>query len=312
MFDNITLKPGEGKKEQKPITASEMLKREAALSVALRSERGLSKIAAALASPVKKHLDYVPVFRKLAVVEPIPDGALMYFDQDIPEFVAAQVADNGTSVLLECSANRVFVWERQFVARPKVAFKELYIRKYKVLNRAKERLMQSLGLKEDLTGFSMLHTMATVYNTEVQLSSQLTKHGLARAMTQVERHRLVVKNILLSPFGIQGIRRWQWQDLDETAREEVRKRGYLGSMWGADFFVSDQIQYDTATNLTYAYVLAEPEKLAWMPIRKEADVMAADLTDQLLLGFVGYELLGQLVHNGWGVARVRFEANGSI
>lgn len=312
-MDNINLKPSERKAEdRKPITASDMLKREAALSVALRSERGLSKIAAALASPVKKHLDYIPVFRKFAVVEPIPDGALMYFDSDIPEFIAAQVADNGTSVLLECAANRVFVWERQFVARPKVAYKELYIRKYKVLNRAKERLMQSIGLREDLTGFSMLHSMATVYNTEIQLSSQLTKHGLARGMSEVEKHRLVVKNILLSPFGIQGIRRWQWTDLDEAAREEVRKRGYLGSMWGADFFVSDQIQYDTGTHLTYAYIMAEPEKLAWMPVRKEADVMAADLPDQLLLGFVGYELLGMLVHNGWAVSRVRFDYTGSI
>jgi hypothetical protein len=297
---------------RKPVTASDMLRREAALSVALRSERGLAKIAAALSSPVKKHLDYVPVFRKFAIVEPIPDGALMYFDSDIPEFVSAQIADNGTSVILECAANRVFVTEKQFVSRPKVAYKELYTRKYKVLNRVKERLMQSIGLREDLNGFSLLHTASVASNSEIQLSSQLTKHGLARAMTEVEKHRLVVKNILMSPYGIQGIRRWQWQDLDEQAREEVRKKGYLGSMWGSDFYVSDQIQYDSATDVTYAYLMAEPEKLAWMPIRKDADVQAADLPDQLLLGFVGFELCGQLVHNPWAVSRVKFLGNGSI
>lgn len=312
-MDKLDLKMEKVESTRRAASVSDMIRKEAALSLALRSERGLTKIAAALANPVKKHLDHVPVFRKFSVVEPIPDGMKIYFDSDIPEFVAVKVADNGTSLMLECAANRVDLDEIQFVTRPKVAYKELYIRKYKVLNRVKERLLQGLGLREDLTGFAMLHAAATVTNTEIDLTSNiLTKHGLAKAMTEVEKHRLVVKNILMSPFGVQGIRRWQWQDLDETAREEVRKRGYLGSMWGADFYISDQVQYDTGTDITYAYCMAEPDKLAWMPIRKDADVVAADRPDDLLLGFVGYELLAMIVHNAWAVSRIKFDATGDL
>lgn len=292
---------------------NKMMRKEAALRAAFRSERGLQKIGAALANPVKKHLDYVPVGRRFSVVEPYPDGLAIYYDADIPEFTATLVGANGSTGVIECTAGRVFMDEIEFVVRPVVPYRELYIRKYKVLNRAKERLQQGIGLREDLYIFAALHTAATATNTEQVVATTLTKHALAKGFTQIERHRLIVKYVLLSPYGIQGIRRWQWADLDETAREEIRKTGYLGSLWNADFYISDQILYDAApANTTYAYIMTEKEKLAWFPIRKDADVTAADQPWYLYLGFVGYELAAFTVHNSWGVARVKFDATGDL
>lgn len=298
--------------QRRQASLANLMRKEAALTIALRSERGLQKVAAALANPVKKHLDYVPVFRKFGVVEPIPDGMKIYFDNDVPEFTALQVGKDGTTKIEEIEVGRVDVEEIQFVTRPKVPYRELFIRKYKVLNRTKERLQQGLGLREDLYGFNLLHANCIVRNTEMAVPTQLTKHALAKGMTEVEKRRNIVKSILLSPFGIQGIRRWQWQDLDETAREEIRKTGYIGSMWGADFFVSDQVLYNTADDTTYAYCIAEPDKFAWIPIRKDADVVAADNPDNLLLGFVGYEMLGMIVHNSYASSRVKFYALGDL
>lgn len=300
-----------GSQKRQAILADQMRK-EAKLSLALRSERGLQKIAAALANPVKKHLDYVPVFRKFAVVEPIPDGQKIYFDNDIPEFIAVQMGPRGNVSITELIVGRTDVDEIEFVTKPKVPWRELYFRKYKVLNRAKERLQQGLALREDNTGFSLLHTNSTVVNTEIQLTSQLTKHGLAKTFSEIERHRNIVRSILVSPFGIQGIRRWQWVDIDETAREQIRKTGYIGSLWGADFYISDQVQFDSDTGLTYAYAITEPDKFAWMAMRKDADVTAADNPDLQLLGFVGWEFLGMIVHNPLGSARCRFDSAGDL
>ena len=108
----------------------------------------------------------------------------------------------------------------------------------------------------------------------------------------------------MSPYGIQGIRRWQYEDIDNVAREEIRKSGYLGSIWDADIYINDQV-----TSGTF-YIIAEPEFTAWMPIRRDVDVIPADRPDDLLLGFVGYELLGMTVHNGKAVAKGTFNTAG--
>lgn len=41
-----------------------------------------------------------------------------------------------------------------------------------------------------------------------------------------------------------------------------RETGYLGNLWGADFYVSDQVAYGTM------YVMTSPKFLAWMPFRR--------------------------------------------
>ena len=47
----------------------ELMRKEAAISLALRTHTGLAKLAAALANPVRKYLDYVPIYRRIAVTD---------------------------------------------------------------------------------------------------------------------------------------------------------------------------------------------------------------------------------------------------
>jgi hypothetical protein len=172
------------------------------------------------------------------------------------------------------------------------------------MKRVKERLEQGMALREDLYGFSLLETASQQVNTTIVVTTYLTKDALAKAMTEVEKHRLRVKSILMSPYGVQGIRRWDWQMIDNAAREEIRKSGYLGSIWDSDIYINDQV-----TSGTF-YIIAEPEMTAWMPIRRDVDVVPADDPDNLLLGFVGYELLAMTVHNGRAVAKGTFNTAG--
>lgn len=281
-----------------------MLRREADLQAAMKNPTGLHKIAANLASPVRKYLDYIGIFRKFAVTEGWPDGMPMIYDNDIGEFTAVKIGKNGTTRIIEVEVERTTLDEFEIVVRPKVPYAELYKRLYQVMKRVKERLEQGMALREDLYGFSLLETASQQVNTTIAISTYLTKDALARAFSQVEKHRLRVKSILMSPFGIQGIRRWDYQTIDNVAREEIRKSGYLGSIWDADIYINDQV-----TSGTF-YIIAEPEFTAWMPIRRDVDVIPADDPDNLLLGFVGYELLGMTVHNGRAVAKGTFDING--
>lgn len=285
-----------------------LIRKEAALSRALETEAGLRKIAANMANPVRRKLDYKGIFRKFCVVEQMPDGVPLIFDRDQPEVPALKIGVLGAVRSIEMKGTRVELTPFEIAARPKIPYAELYNRRYRALDRAKDRLIQGMELREDLIGFGLLEAGATVGgalgNTVINVAGMLDRDGLAKGFTQIEKNRLPVAAVLMSPFGTQGIRRFQFQDLDQTGMQEVRESGYLGSIWGADFYVSDQIPAGTV------YILTAPKFLAWMPIRKDVDVIPADDPDNLRLGFVGYWLGGLTLHNSLGVAKVAFNSAG--
>ena len=74
----------------------------------------------------------------------------------------------------------------------------------------------------------------------------------------------------MSAYGTRDIRSWEWTVLDQLALQEIRETGYLGNLWGADFYVSDQVAYGTM------YIMTSPKFLAWMPFRRDTQVIPAD------------------------------------
>jgi len=277
-----------------------LLKKEAALTQALQSAAGLNKIAANMANPVRFHLDYKGIFRKFAIVEQIPDGVPMIYDKDQPMAPAVKVGKVGAPRMIEMVGQRVEVFPFEIVCNVKVPYQELHSRRYRALDRAKDRLIEGMELREDLIGFGLLNSAATLVNTPVTTAGVYDRDLQARAFNEIERNRLTVGSVLMSTAAVMGIRRLQFQDLDQIGMQEVRETGYLGSFWGADYYVTDQIPQG------YSYALTSPKYLAWIPIRKDADVIPADDPDNIRLGFVGYLLEGMTVFNAYGVEQMQF------
>jgi len=289
------------------IARQQQMAKSAAIDSAFRTSGGTAKVAAALLNPVKKHLDYVAINRRIAVPEMIPEGAIAYFDADIEEFSAIKVGRDGVSRKIVCEAVRTQVEPFEIWAKPKVPYRELRIRKFKVLERTRERLKQGMGIREDLILLALMHDAAVSTNTQFSTTSYLSKTVLAQAAAQVERHRLFAASLIVNPQAISGIRRWDWNTIDELARTEIRRTGYIGNLWGANVFVTTLIDID-AFDRTYGYICAAPQFLAWIPIYADSEIIPADLPDQGLLGFNGYDLLGMVLHNVLAVSRVRFSA----
>jgi len=282
---------------------NELMRREAELDVALRSPRGLQKIAANLTNPVKKKLDYMAKCRRFGIVEPIADGQPMIFDNDIEEFTAVKIGLQGTSRLVEPESIRNELKGFELVSRTKIPYRELYVRKFKMLARAKERLTEGFGIREDLLFLGLLADAASTSSQTVTIATALSRLGLARAFTQIENNRLSVQSVMVEPHGIQGIRRWEYSVLDQAGMQTVRETGWLGKLWEAEFVISDQVTDGKA------YLLAPAEYLAWIPIRKDLDIQPADDPDNLLLGFTGYEFLDMLVHNALAVSELTFSTS---
>lgn len=280
-----------------------LAQKEQTVSRLLGTEAGLRRLGANMANPVRKRLDYKGIFRKFTVVEQIPDGVPMFYDKDFPEATAIKIGRGGSARIIEMVGERVTLEEFEIVTRPKIPYRELYVRRFRALDRTNDRLTEGMQLREDLLGFGLLETAANLAggNTPQVTPGTLDRTILAKAFAQVEQRRLQVGGVLMSAFGTMGIRRWDWQNLDQVAMQEVRETGYLGDMWGAQFYVSDQIPAGVV------YILTTPKFLSWMPIRKETEVIPADDPDNVRLGFVGYELLGMTVHNSWGVCKLTFD-----
>lgn len=279
------------------------LKREAILKKAMQTPTGIKKVASALSNPVRKKLDYVGISRKFVVSELWAEGMPMIFDRDVEEFTAVVVGKNGSVRYLEVEVERVTIEPFEVVVNPRIPYRELYSRLYQVVKRVKERIEQAMALREDLIFYGALDTASTAYHPVLSVATYLTKDALARTMTPLEYNRLVPQNILMTAYGIQGIRRWQYQDLDDVARAEVRKTGYLGSMWGTQMYITDQLSAGTG------YVMSSPEFLSWMPMRKEAEVIPADVPDNLVLGFLAYEYYGLIIHNVLACTKFTFNAS---
>ena len=201
--------------------------------------------------------------------------------------------------------------EFELTVKPKVPYKEMRIRKFKMVDRLKERLKQGMALREDNLWLSLFHTASTVVNTEQTASSGLSKDILAHGVAEIENNRLQAASIICNPAAVSGIRRWNRDQIDETARIEIREAGYLGRLWNSNFFITDLISINSSTKYTYAYILAGPQFLAWMPIRADGEIVPADRPDDNLFGFNGYSLMGMIVHNNKGAARVKFLSTGT-
>jgi len=278
------------------------LVREAVLTQALQTSAGIKKISANLGNPARFKLDYKAIFRNFVIVEQIPDGVPLIYDKDLPFVPAVKVGQGGATREIEMRGKRVEIKEFEISARPKLPYSELYSRRYRALDRMKDRLVEGMELREDLIGFSLIETASTLANTPQTTTSYLDRDTLALGYAQVEKNRLPVGSVLMSAFGTSSIRRWQYQVMDQAGMQEIRETGYIGNNWGADFYVSDQIPAGTV------YIMSTPKFCGWMPIRKDLDVIPADDPDNLRLGFVGYENLAMTWFNSLGATKVMFNS----
>lgn len=288
--------------KQRAEAVRKMLVREAVLTQALQTAAGLKKVAANLANPVRFKLDYKSIFRNFVIVEQIPDGVPLIYDKDLPFVPSVKVAKSGAARQIEMRGKRVEIESFEISARPKLPYSELYSRRYRALDRMKDRLIEGMELREDLIGFSLLETASTLVNTPQTTTGYLDRDTLALGYNQIERNRLPVSSVLMSSAGTSSIRRWQFQVMDQTGMQEIRETGYLGANWGADYYVTDQIPQGTV------YLMTSPKFLGWMAIRKDLDVIPADDPDNLRLGFVGYLNAGLTIFNALGVEKVSFNA----
>lgn len=267
------------------------------ISQAMASEQGRMQLASAMANPIRTSLDYQGIARKLLVVDPLPQGALPVYDRDV-DAKAFTVSKRGNSPEQLIEGERIQVPTFEVVAYPQVRFSQIKERRFNIIDRAQQRAKSDIMAVEDETCFSLIEAASNAVNPVTTVTGGLSRDAIASAFREVEKHDLAVTKIVMNAQAFADIRKWGQNEFDPVTQHEVLQTGTFGRLWSAEILLSKKVPLNTV------YVLADPEFVGVMPIRQDIQVIPADDTRRLRVGWVVYEEIGMSVVNAMSVAKI--------
>ena len=268
------------------------------ISQEMASEQGRMQLASAMANPIRTSLDYQGIARKLLVVDPLPQGALPVYDRDV-DAKAFTVSKRGNAPEQLIEGERIQVPTFEVVAYPQVRFSQIKERRFNIIDRAQQRAKSDIMAVEDETCFSLIEAASNAVNPVTTVTGGLSRDAIASAFREVEKHDLAVTKIVMNAQAFADIRKWGQNEFDPVTQHEVLQTGTFGRLWSAEILLSKKVP------LNAVYVLADPEFVGVMPIRQDIQVIPADDTRRLRVGWVVYEEIGMSVVNAMSVAKIK-------
>jgi len=289
--------------------------RDEMIKQALMTQEGKIALGQAMATPIRRNLDYQGVGRKALVVDPLPQGALPIYDRDI-DVAAVVVSSNGSAPESRVFGDRVTIPEFEIVSNPTVRIAEVKRRRFNIVDRAQQKARQEIQAQEDANVFAALDFAATTenaaqalaplaatVNASVSAQSGLQKSGMLNLKRQIDRWDLVTSKYFMNINEFTDILDWESAGsngasaVDPVTQRELLQTGLYGQIFGADIIVSKVVPAGTA------YACADPEFVGVMPVRQDIEVLPADEPKQLKLGWVVSEIVGIGIVNPRGVAK---------
>ena len=283
--------------------------RDEMIKQALMTQEGKIALGQAMATPIRRNLDYQGVGRKALVVDPLPQGALPVYDRDI-DVAAVVVSSNGTAPESRVFGDRVTIPEFEIVSNPTVRIAEVKRRRFNVIDRAQQKARQEIQAQEDANVFSALEFAGqstlggenAKQDLDTLTSGVLEKNGMLSLKRQIDRWDLVTSKYFLNINEFTDILSWESaggtgaSQVDPVTQRELLQTGLYGHIFGADIIVSKIVPAGTS------FACADPEFVGVMPVRQDIEVIPADEPKQLKLGFVVSEIIGIGIVNPRGVA----------
>jgi len=284
--------------------------RDEMIKQALMTQEGKVALGQAMATPIRRNLDYQGVARKALVVDPLPQGALPVYDRDI-DVAAVVVSSNGSAPESRVFGDRVTIPEFEIVSNPTVRIAEVKRRRFNVIDRAQQKARQEIQAQEDANVFSALEFAGDSAlggeNASQTLDlaaarGNLSKAGMLDLKRQVDRWDLVTAKYFMNINEFTDILGWESagaagaSQVDPVTQRELLQTGLYGHIFGADIVVSKVVPSGRA------FACADPEFVGVMPVRQDIEVLPADEPKQLKLGWVVSEIVGIGVVNPRGVA----------
>lgn len=266
----------------------------------LLTESGRQTVAAQMAVPIRTELDYVGVSRKFFEIDVLAQGQIARYDRDIdtPAYV---VAKRGRVNPYDVEAEYVEPTTWEIFAPAHIRLSQIQQRRFNILDRTQEKIRIAVQLQEDDQFLQLINTTTAGNLTNNPYVSEGTlgcsKAFLNKLVTRVMDHDLPCYGLLMRFSSFKDLRDWDRDEVDPVTMREILETGLYGQLWGIDLIVSRRVAAGTV------YAITEPRFFGVMPVRTELILMPDDQPREAVIGYIGYEEIGQAALNANGVAK---------
>lgn len=295
-------------------------------------QNALRRIGQGMIGPIQIRLRYEGIVRNVLVEDTLERGPLMPYD--ILDDLGMAYVLNSTDAEVKITpfeGRQAFPQLFRIASFPRIRKEDLYYLRVNAVEYAQDETRQAIQKQEDARLILLLE------NAIVQLGSALSAGntvGLAptggvptgiaagptvapyehtvllgagnplepadfySAVTMVEINQLEARRVLAHPADIRDLYTWDLNVTGFKFKDEVFAGGKITS------FGEFQIQRSIIVPQGEVFLTAEPEFIGVMPVMYSLDVEENHLVEQFYKGWVMDELIGMLVLNPRGIARV--------
>jgi hypothetical protein len=282
-------------------------KKDDLINRALNTQDGKIALAQAMASPIRRNLDYHGMARRALVVDVLEQGVTASYDRDI-DVSAVVISSNGSAPESRVFGDRVVIPEFEIVSNPTIRIAEAKRRRFNAIDRAVQKARQEIMAQEDANIFAALEAASQVENVVTDISDAgMLKRDLSEIKKNIDRWDLVTTKFFMHINEFNEILNWSSGggigDLDPVTQREILQTGMYGKIWGScDILVSKVVPPGTI------YGCADPEFVGVLPIRQDIEILPADEPRRLSLGWVVSEVIGLGIVNPRGCASAKKSA----
>jgi len=240
LMNGVTKRNAKALSFYKPETESNISKeaRRDILAAALTdpTNQGFHLVGQELALPIKVILDYEGFARKVYRVRKLAQAELFRIPVDIRS-TAWVVGQDGQSNESRIKTKWITPPEWKVTSFPSVDIMDIYQMNFDVLDRAQDTARQEIELKEDQAAVGLIDEAAQTINA-VTTFATLGIGAFEDVRFQVERHRLMVENFLISRSELSDIVKTMSAAVDPVTERELILAGYIGNVLNAQILTA--------------------------------------------------------------------------
>ena len=198
--------------------------------------QGFHMVGQELALPIKAILDYEGFARKIYRVRKLAQAELFRIPVDIRS-TAWIIGQDGQTPESRIKTKWITPSEFKVNSFPTIDIMDIYHMNFDVLERAQDTARQEIELREDKAGIDLIDRAAQTENT-VTTFATLGIGAFEDVRFQVERHRLMVENFLISRSELSDVVKTMSTNVDPVTERELILAGYIGNILNAQILTA--------------------------------------------------------------------------
>jgi hypothetical protein len=290
----------------------------------------LRRIGQGMVGPIQIRLRYEGIVRNVLVEDTLERGPLMPYDilDDLGRAYVLNSTDSEVKIT-PFEGKQAFPQLFRIASFPRVRKEDLYYLRVNAVEYAQDETRQAIQKQEDarlillleqaVVNLGNVRTAGTIgasptggravglaspatgtqeQTVVVGAGNSLEPADFYNAVTQVEINQLEARRVLAHPADIRDLYNWDLNVTGFRFKDEVFAGGKITS------FGEFQIQRSIIVPQGEIFLTAEPEFVGVMPIMYSLDVEENHQVEQFYKGWVLDELIGMLILNPRGIARI--------